>query len=93
METINVDLLSRAINCPVLKMPERKYPGILIQGDSFKSLLGIAERINRVQVSNDIEEMKDAIQWLLEESRSYMEAYESAMQLYKLQLPYVKQDL
>lgn len=90
MDSIAVDALSRTINCPVLKMPERRYPGILIQGDTLKSLLGIAEQISKAQLSGDIEELRESVSWLLERLRDYVDEYESVLQRHNIQLPYVK---
>jgi len=36
--TVAVDLLTAPGNNAVIRLPDRKYPGILIQGDSFYAL-------------------------------------------------------
>lgn len=36
--SIDVDLLTEATNNAVVRLPNRKYPGVLIQGDSLYAL-------------------------------------------------------
>ncbi len=35
MRTIEVEIFSETTNSPVIKMPNRKFPGVVIQGDSL----------------------------------------------------------
>ena len=41
---MEVDVLSDTLNLSVIKMPERRYPGILVQGDALINMTSHADR-------------------------------------------------
>jgi hypothetical protein len=45
VEEITVEIFSRAVNANVLRVPERAYPGVLIQGDSLRLLYDSARTL------------------------------------------------
>lgn len=42
----SVKLLSSPVNFAVVQLPERQYPGVVVQGDT---LLGFIQRLNRMR--------------------------------------------
>jgi hypothetical protein len=43
MRTANVEILSDASNASVIRHPDRKFPGVLVQGDTLYSLCVAAD--------------------------------------------------
>lgn len=90
MKIVEVEMLSEATNSPVFKAPGRKFPGVLIQGDSLKCLLGMIEDIEQARVMSDDSEVNNAISALKEKFGDYLVEYEKVMHEQGLHLPYFK---
>ena len=75
-ETI-VEIFAEETNFAVIKIPNRKYPGILIQGDSLMGLLGTAKEAMEL-FDTDKEEATEALKNLYEELKWRCEAYQDA---------------
>lgn len=88
MELIHVEVLSYVTNNAVLKLPERKYPGVLIQGDSLKILQRLAEAIGQACQHGDLEEATDLAAELQEALTSRVTIFEAAMHEHGMELPY-----
>lgn len=76
---IKVELFGEASNIAVIRMPQRRYPGILIQGDSFSDLLGSAKDALENLSSNN-KESYEAIAYLYEELQWRFTFYEKAIE-------------
>lgn len=88
MKTISVDSLSDASNYAVIRLLERKYPALLIQGDSLKILLDLARDIQqRVKNSSDME-LHSMADELAEQLSSRLEHYERVLTKEHMDLPY-----
>ncbi len=92
MKEIRVQLLGDAVNAPVLKMEGRRYPGVLIQGDSLNALCNLVREL--VEISPDVETGDDSPRDLAEELESlltgYRLVYEEVVSSLGLELPYSK---
>jgi len=44
---MNAELLGPPINFAVIQLPERKFPGVVVQGDTLWNLLRQVERANK----------------------------------------------
>lgn len=76
-------MYSNATNAPVMRHPNRHYPGILIQGDSLSNLFHMAHYIEQVQkgeVAPDGETLTELIAELTDYTQRYMEVYERTLQ-------------
>ena len=91
MKKIPIDVLSETVNCVVVQMPERKYPGLVLQGDSLRILLDSAEEICGLCASAGSSELSEAASSLKEKLAGYVSAYEQAMKEAGRELPYPKQ--
>ena len=60
MKTISVESLSDASNYAVIKLPERSFPALLIQGDSLKILVDLAEDIKKMVQDAKNDDLKAA---------------------------------
>jgi hypothetical protein len=90
MKRIEIEILSDSINCPVVSVPGRKYPGVVIQGDSLKILLGLAEEIGNQTTSDQDEELAATLERLKRKLSDYVTEYETAMKAHGRDLPYFK---
>lgn len=55
-EPITVQRLSSAVNAVVVQLPERKQPGVVIQGDSLGNLKALASEVRRLLAPQDYQE-------------------------------------
>jgi len=85
MKTLEVELLSNAVNAAVVRLPDRSFPGIVIQGDSLYTLWIAAHSLmsDPIPDRDDAEELADRL-------RSFVEIYEETLKREGIQLPYVK---
>jgi hypothetical protein len=90
MKCVEIEVLSETTNSPVFKAPGRKFPGVLIQGDSLKSLLGMVEDIEDACQKHDEAETDEAIAALKAKLAGYLAEYEEVMHSHGLELPYSK---
>ena len=88
MKKQEITIYSETVNCPVVQIPWRKFPGIVIQGDSLKNLSVITNSIvERIRDVGD-EELLGDVQELSQILSSYLECYERVLELNKIPLPY-----
>ena len=90
---MSITLLTPPTNYAICKMAERKYPGIVFQGDSFFSMLSTLKQVHKSmsdksphELDDDIVEIEDLIN-LYEE---VLAKYERVCQDNNLGLPYEK---
>lgn len=76
-------LLTPPYNYAVVQLPERHYPGIVVQGDSFSTFVNDLEEALR-----DAEEREFIISDLLERFREIQASYESVLAKVGIKLPY-----
>ncbi|NOK22647.1 DUF6959 family protein [Corallococcus carmarthensis] len=95
MEEDRVEVLSRQSNAAVVRMPGRKFPGVVIQGDSLRILYELVKDA-RVMVppSSATDAGEDDAGGLLEEAegllRNSLTVYESVLKAHGIPLPYVE---
>lgn len=71
-------LLAKAGNFAVVQLPERNYPGVVIQGDTLSSLVGLLNDIKTASRCGDLENLEAAIADAAELLGEAQEAYEKA---------------
>lgn len=91
MEKIELEVYSQATNQAVVKMPQRRFPGVVIQGDTMSILVTLAEAIYE-EVKNssnnsDGELLEDARE-LRDKLRSFLLHYEKVLGEHHIDLPY-----
>jgi len=89
MQKQEVEVFSGAVNSVVLRTPGRKYPGLLIQGDTFFSFYALAKRIYDLARALGNEELLDLAEQFEEDLRSRLGDYEKVLREHNLGLPYV----
>ncbi len=86
MEKISVEVLSQASNRPVIQYPGRKFPGILIQGDTVMNLSVAAQALKELDVGS--EEYRHELDGLAEQLASLKHHYEEVLRANNMALPY-----
>jgi hypothetical protein len=81
-KTITVMCFSEKTNAAVIAMPGRKFPGLVIQGDTLRSLCDIVEGGDR----------EGALDHLKERLTALRKEYERVLRSAGLPLPYFSQD-
>ena len=88
MEKLEFEILSKTVNCPVVRFPGRAFPGILIQGDSVKNLNDLAAEIAEEAQKCSNEELLYLSRTLNEKLKEYLDHYESTLRENNIDLPY-----
>jgi hypothetical protein len=84
----HVEVLSQAINRPVLRMPGRAFPGILIQGDTLSSLYALARMAHDRAERHDDAELADLTGQMMDELADIIQEYEHVLVYHNRPLPY-----
>ena len=88
MVKIEVDSFSNTPNAAVIRLPGRRFPGIVIQGDSLKILHECVEEVARQTQELQIPALRDAADELRATINGYLQEYERAMREHNEPLPY-----
>ena len=76
MKKIEVDIYTDQGNNAIIRLPDRKFPGLLLQGDSLRNLAQTAERVLELSEGGSIELREEAAE-LADSLRSLFRWYES----------------
>lgn len=88
MNKVDVEMLTDQGNNAVLRLPGRKYPGVLVQGDSLNALVGtIREALSAVE-AGQTSEAADILRSLALQFEDVQERFEGALSRYGIQRPY-----
>ena len=87
IEMKQIEVLSEASNMAVVRMPGRKFPGIVIQGDSL-SILASAAEIIRARVPAGHEVLREAAEELCRLLTGRLTHYEKVLRENGIKLPY-----
>lgn len=85
---MHAELLSRPVNYAVVQLPERKYPGVVVQGDTLHSLLKQVEQMKMLLETNELEELADQIEDVSEHLSAALSHYEHICSERGIRLPY-----
>jgi hypothetical protein len=88
MKRIEVEILSESVNSPVVRTPGRKFPGVIIQGDSLKNILSLSEEVYGLSRKIKDSEIEDLALELRDLLGAYLAEYEAAVKANNLELPY-----
>lgn len=84
-----VEIYSDATNAAVMRHPDRRFPGVLMQGDTLDQLV---RDLNRVQTAAQLvnSEVAEDIAEIREHLQSILDHYEAALSAHGIALPYSK---
>lgn len=88
MERVEVELFSDGGNNAVVRMPGRRFPGVLVQGDSLWVLRQDVAEIRDACRSGDGAEALESAEFLLERLDSILLRYTDALERHGMRRPY-----
>lgn len=83
-----LEVLSTASNSWVIKISDRAYPGVLVQGDSLNNLLVLAQEVVASIEAAEYDEAKSTASEIVDIIASMLSIYEAAMKEHGKELPY-----
>ncbi|MGO1072020.1 DUF6959 family protein [Lysobacter sp. CA199] len=88
MHIQEVEIYSDQTNAAIMRHPGRRFPGMLIQGDTLHSLCMQADRVCDLArgklADEEFEEIDDLRNWL----RSYLSHYKAVLDEHRMPLPF-----
>ncbi|MFF7156397.1 DUF6959 family protein [Streptomyces sp. NPDC008139] len=88
MERLDVELFTDGGNDAVLRLPGRKFPGVLVQGDSLSILRADVAELSELREAGDLVEASKAASLLLAGIDLLFERYTETLRLHHIQLPF-----
>lgn len=90
MKRVQLDVITDATNVAVIRMPGRRFPGILLQGDSLNYLRVLSQSLKTRLADIEDEDLVCTVTELEALLQGYARAYEVALEREGLDLPYSK---
>lgn len=87
MSDESVKVLHHQSNLAVVAMPGRAFPGVVLQGDSLRSMLTVLEEV-ACDVST--ENGKLAVEDIIERVRGILSVYEEVLEKADIEIPYAR---
>jgi hypothetical protein len=69
--------IGETVNAVVVQLPERKYPGVVVQYDSMHNLLNLVRDAKLQMLKNDWDEVRD----ILDEIDGLISGYAKALEI------------
>ena len=88
MENKQVEVYSETSNMAVVRMPGRRFPGSVIQGDSLSILCDLATSLHQRSIKTRDNEFIGEAQELKELLEGRIRHYEVALKTHGIDLPY-----
>ena len=88
VKTIEVEALTEQHNYAVIRLPERKYPGVVVQGDSLSILVANLRRGVEQLRDGQYDDGLDEINEVLEILEGAQHGYETALDAHSIPRPY-----
>ncbi len=89
-EKINIALLKQNTNCCIVQLSNRRFPGIVLQGDTLSSWISLIDLVTKLIEEGDINEALDTSKELKEKLEPYQMVYENFLKEKNIPFPYVK---
>ncbi|MFD7083407.1 DUF6959 family protein [Streptomyces sp. NPDC059918] len=88
MELIEAELFTDPGNDAVVRLPPRRFPGVLTQGDSLSIIRDDVAEIVEACAKGDVDDAHEAAAILLANFDELLARYESALEAHGLARPY-----
>ncbi|WP_407938443.1 DUF6959 family protein [Myxococcus sp. AM010] len=88
MAIVEMELFTDQGNNAVVRLPERKYPGVVIQGDMLNSLVTTTFDAIEALSRSDLGDAQDLLRELAAQLQTARERYEAALRDHRIELPY-----
>jgi len=88
MHTDTVEIFSDATNSAVMKHPGRHFPGVLVQGDTLRSLCVAADAACKASRGRIDDEAYAGLNELRNHLWDFLNHYKSVLDAHKMSLPF-----
>lgn len=88
MRTATVEIYSDATNAAIVRVQGRKFPGVVIQGDTLNELVKVAQHISYSTSSTGEEELELDAKELAEQLTQLLEHYKLVLAEHNIELPF-----
>lgn len=88
MERVEVELFTDGSNNAVVRMPGRKFPGVVVQGDSLSVIRSDVAAIRDACRTEGATEALELAEFLLEDLDAIMLRYTDALERHDLRKPF-----
>lgn len=88
--TADVTLLTPPYNFAVVQLPERKYPGVVFQGDTLHSMTTQVSEMQKLLEEHDLTNLSEEIRLLLDDLLKIQKSYERVCSDQGIELPYFR---
>jgi hypothetical protein len=88
MERIEAELFTDGSNDAVVRLPGRRFPGVLVQGDSLHILRSDVAEVLEACERGDVDEARDSAGLLLSDLDALLARYEAVLNEHEIQRPY-----
>ena len=90
MDRKELEVFSDESNYGIVRMPGRRFPGCVVQGDSLSILLSCAERAHALACATSNSDLIDEIEELKESLEDRLQHYEHVLKTHGMDLPYFR---
>src|SRR5205823_6521629 len=87
---VQAELYEHVPNFAVLRLSTRRFPGVLVQGDSLRTLYGQAKAARLALDTGDLGQARGAVQDLAEDLEWRLRAYVDALDRAGIRLPFTR---
>ncbi|WP_116199559.1 DUF6959 family protein [Amycolatopsis circi] len=92
MQRIKAELFTDPGNNAVVRMPGRKFPGVLIQGDSLSILRGDLAHIVKSCAEGDLDEARESAAIILADLDAMLDRYCDTLRAHDIPVPFARPD-
>ena len=85
---MELEVYSQSINRGVVRMPSQGFPGLVLQGETLSSLLGLAKSAYEKSQNTSDPELINTTRELMENIQKLVAHYESTLGKHNIPLPY-----
>ncbi|MEU2111889.1 hypothetical protein [Streptomyces sp. NPDC019507] len=88
MERVEAEVFTDGGNNAVVRLPSRRFPGVLIQGDSLSVLRGDVAEVVEAFDRGDVAEARETAGLLLADLDALLARFSAALKAHEIPLPY-----
>ncbi|MEO7329429.1 MAG: hypothetical protein ABI193_12675 [Minicystis sp.] len=88
MRHVTIEIIGDSVNASIVRLPERRFPGLVIQGDSLAVLTSTLTRALEALRDADLAEASEELRELAGILGAYRAEYERALDSEGIDLPY-----
>lgn len=88
MERVEAELFTDGSNNAVVRLPGRRFPGVLVQGDTLSQLRADLVEVQKAFSDGDVNEARDSLAFVLSDLDGWLERYIRALEEHGIPLPF-----